>query len=289
MMKNYLLPIQALPVPQTSEELYLDLLKRCLTRSLFAKPVVRHTINPRSLHLRMANKFIRAVLRPLNLELVHCRRSDTSDYIESTHEARTRHEDAETMVGLKQLDQMQAAITDVTKRNVPGDLLEAGVWRGGMTVFMRGVLKALNERRRKVWVVDSFEGLPEPQIDSFGWRKGDMGVSLDEVKENFDRYGLRDDQVVFVQGWFDQTLPVAGIEKLAVLRVDADLYESTQIVLNNCYPLLSVGGYAIFDDYLNLADCRRAIDEYRLEHGIRDPIIPIDKRAVYWIKSETLS
>lgn len=158
-----------------------------------------------------------------------------------------------------------------------------------MTIFMRGVLKALNERQRKVWVVDSFEGLPEPEtrFDSFGWQKGDMSVTLDEVKENFDRYGLLDDQVAFVKGWFDRTLPTAGIERLAVLRVDADLYESTKTVLSICYPKLSRGGYAIFDDYQNLKDCRMAIDEYRLEHQIKDPIIFIDKRAVYWIKTST--
>lgn len=284
-MSNYLPPIQAVPVPHTGAELYLDLLKRCLTRSLFAKPQVRQTINPRSFYLRAANKLIKAILSPLNLELVRLQRTSMIDYEESTHEARTRIEDAETMVGIKQLDQMQAAVADVIKRNISGDLLEAGVWRGGMTIFMRGILKAWGENNRKVWVVDSFEGLPQPQVDSFGWQKGDMRVSFDEVKENFDRYGLGDDQVVFVKGWFDETLPTAGIEKLAVLRVDADLYESTKTVLNNCYSKLSVGGYAIFDDYQNLKDCRRAIDEYRQEHHITDPIIPIDKRAVYWVKS----
>lgn len=284
-MSNYLPPSRAIPVPRTGEELYLDLLKRCLTRSLFAKPQARQTINPRSFHLRAANKLMRAILSPLNLELVRLERTSIMDYEESTHEARTRIEDAETMIGMKQLDQMQAAVVDVIKRKVCGDLLEAGVWRGGMTIFMRGILKALDERDRKVWVVDSFEGLPESQVDSFGWQKGDMRVSLDEVKENFDRYGLRDDQVIFVKGWFDETLPTAGIEKLAVLRVDADLYESTKTVLNTCYPKLSVGGYAIFDDYQNLKDCRRAIDESRQDYHITDPVIPIDKRAVYWVKS----
>ena len=72
---------------------------------------------------------------------------------------------------------------------------------------------------------------------------------------------------------------------MAVLRVDADLYESTLDVLNNLYPKLSVGGYAVFDDYLNLVDCQRAIDEYREQHNIKDPIVKIDKRSVYWVKS----
>ncbi len=284
---GYLPPIESRPIPETSEELYLDLLKRCLTRAAFAREVIRHTIDPGRPHLRILSSMLRAMLTPLHLELVHLRQSGLGDYIESTHAARTRMEDAETMLGIKQLDQMQACITDVIERKIPGDVLEAGVWRGGMTIFMRGVLKAMGEHQRRVWVVDSFEGLPDPErsFDSFGWKKGAMAISLDQVRSNFLRYGLLDEQVVFLKGFFNDTLPDAGIAALSVLRVDADLYESTRDVLNHLYPRLSVGGYAIFDDYQNLKDCQRAIDEYRQEHRIEDPIVKIDKRAVYWVKT----
>ena len=279
--------IKAEPAPQTPNELYLDLLKRSLTRALFAKPFDRHTIAPGRHHLRVLNRVIHRVLDPIHLELVHLRPSRPDDYIESTHAAASRAEDAETMLGLKQLDQMQACMMAIAEKNIPGDALEAGVWRGGMTIFMRGVLKALGDTNRRVLVADSFEGLPDPdkKQDSFGWKKNAMCASLDEVKSNFARYGLLDGQVEFIKGYFNQTLPHAEIDKLAVLRIDADLYESTMDVLNNLYPKLSVGGYAIFDDYQNLVDCRRAIDEYRDKHNIKDPIIKIDKRAVYWVKS----
>jgi len=284
---DYLPPIVTCPIPETSEELYLDLLKRCLTRALFAKGVVRHRIDPGRFSLRLLNKFIQATLTPLHLELMHLKQSGLADYIESNHAARTRMEDAETMLGIKQLDQMQACITDVVRRKVRGDVLEAGVWRGGMTIFMRGVLKAVGEHQRRIWVADSFEGLPDPEkaSDSFGWKKGAMAVSLDQVRSNFARYGLLDEQVVFLKGLFNETLPGAGIVALSVLRVDADLYESTRDVLHHLYPKLSTGGYAIFDDYQNLKDCQRAIDEYRLQHHIEDTIVKIDKRAVYWVKS----
>ncbi len=112
-----------------------------------------------------------------------------------------------------------------------------------------------------------------------------MAVSLDEVKGNFGRYGLLDDRVLFLKGFFKDTLPSASISKLSVLRVDADLYESTRDVLENLYPKLSVGGYAVFDDYRNLPECKRAVDEYRQVHGISEPIVEIDTRAVYWIKT----
>ena len=286
--KNFL-SIETKPIPETPEELYLDLLKRSLTRALFAGGVDRHTIAPGRIHLQFLSKIIRTLLSPINLELVRLIPSGPEDYMESTHAAFSRMEDAESMLGVKQFDQMQACITDVIERNVPGDVLEAGVWRGGMTIFMRGVLKALEDNNRQVLVVDSFEGLPDPDeaADSFGWESGAMAVSLDEVKSNFARYGLLDNQVNFIKGYFNESLPSANISSLAVLRVDADLYESTLDVLSNLYAKLSVGGYAVFDDYLNLVDCQRAVDEYREQHNINDPIIKIDKRAVYWVKSSS--
>ena len=284
---QYISGVKTVPVPETTEELYLDLLKRCLSRLVVAKKWERHTIAPGRFHLRVINKILRAVLSPFNLELVQYKSSDASDYLESSHAARNRVEDAETMLGTLQLDQMQACITDVVKRKVPGDVVEAGVWRGGMTILMRGLLKSMGEQQRRVWVIDSFEGLPDPEKkqDSFGWQEGDMEVSLKQVKLNFARYGLLDDQVVFLKGFFSDTLPDADIKEISVLRIDADLYESTLDVLNILYPKLSIGGYAVFDDYQNLEDCQRAIDEYREQHNIKDEIVNIDKRGVYWIKS----
>jgi hypothetical protein len=135
-------------------------------------------------------------------------------------------------------------------------------------------------------VVDSFAGLPpiDTANEKFPWERGDMAVSLQEVQNNFARYGLLDSQVQFLQGFFSDTLPKAPIRELSILRVDADLYQSTLDVLRNLYAKLSAGGYAIFDDYQNLPDCRRAIDEFRRENGISEEVRPIDERAVYWQK-----
>jgi hypothetical protein len=190
------------------------------------------------------------------------------------------------MIGMGQLDNMQSCIVDVIEKGVPGDLLEAGVWRGGMTIFMRAVLRAYGEQDRQVWVADSFEGLPVPDAssESYGWQAGEVAVSIDSVRENFDRYGLLDGQVTLLKGFFSDSLPAAKIERLAILRIDADLYQSTMDVLHHLYPKLSPGGYAIFDDYSNLTDFRRAIDEYRAKHGVEEEIRRIDSRAVYWQK-----
>jgi len=273
------------PKPEVPAQLYLDLMKKILTRALIANGMERHTIQPRATKSNIINRLNNAV-RSRGVEIVRLAPSSAEDYLESGHEATNRVEDAETMLGTRQLDHLQRCVVDVVEHGVPGDLLEAGVWRGGMTIFMRAVLAAYEVRDRNVWVVDSFAGLPpvDSQTETFGWKGGDMAVSLQSVKNNFMRYGLLDSQVKFLKGFFSDTLPSAPIERLAILRVDADLYSSTRDVLTNLYSRLSPGGYAIFDDYQNLLDCRRAIDEFRQEHGITEEIVPIDKRAVCWRK-----
>ncbi len=286
-MPNLGAAIKLVPDPNTAGELYLDLMKRTLTRALVAREFDRHTFNPYKKTYRFLYRHIGRLLARRGLELVRVRRSDIEDYLESGHEAANRVEDAETMIGTRQLDNLQFCITDVLRRQVPGDLLEAGVWRGGASIFMRAVLKAQGDRTRCVWLADSFAGLPpvnQATETAYEWKAGDMAVSLEQVRENFARYGLLDDQVKFLKGFFADTLPQAKIGPLAILRVDADLFESTNDVLAQLYPKLSAGGYAIFDDYQNLPDCRKAIDQYREQHGITEEIQPIDRRAVYWRK-----
>lgn len=271
----------------TPEELYLDLLKRILTRALIANDLERHTIVPAGPKSRVIHGLNRFAAH-LKLEAVRLVKTTEEDYLESGHEACKRAESAETMLGLRQLEHVQECIVDVLQNGVPGDLLEAGVWRGGMAIFMRGALRAYGARDRIVWAADSFAGLPQPdegqEYDQ--WSEGDMAVSLEEVRQNFERYGLLDGQVRFLKGFFGDTLHHAPIERLAILRVDADLYSSTMDVLNNLYKRLSSGGYAIFDDYQNLPDCRRAINEFRAAHGIREEIRKIDSRAVYWRRGD---
>lgn len=195
---------------------------------------------------------------------------------------------AHTMIGAKRLNNLQHCIEDVLSHGVPGDLIETGVWRGGATIFMRGILKAYGVNNRRVWVADSFAGLPRPNAKRYPldrWWRLDLvqylKVSEDEVRANFHKYGLLDDQVQFLKGWFRDSLPSAPIESLAVLRMDGDLYESTIDALTNLYPKLSPGGYAIVDDYF-LQSCAQAVSDYRKAHGITEPIIDIDGMGVYW-------
>ena len=101
------------------------------------------------------------------------------------------------------------------------------------------------------------------------------------MRGNFERYGLLDDRVHFLEGWFKDTLPNAPIEQLAILRVDGDMYESTMDALRPLYPKLSVGGYLIIDDYGAIPACKAAVEDYRSEHGITEPIVEIDWTGAY--------
>lgn len=198
---------------------------------------------------------------------------------------------ADTMIGMKRLDNIQYCVENVIRNKVAGDLIEAGVWRGGAAIFMRAVLAAYGVMNRRVFVADSFEGLPKPDEARYPQDRGDkhyrsrfLAVSQQQVEANFAKYGLLDEQVVFLKGWFKDSLPVAPIDKLAVLRIDADMYESTLQALSCLYPKLSNGGFCIIDDYNTLGNCRRAVDDYRTREGISSPINCIDVSGVFWQK-----
>ncbi len=196
---------------------------------------------------------------------------------------------AHTMIGVPRLENIMHCVEDVLIRNVPGDLIETGVWRGGASIFMRAILKVHGVVDRKVWVADSFEGLPPPNETTYPHdAKVDLhkfevlAVPLEEVASNFKRYGLLDDQVIFLKGWFRDTLPTVEIDKLAVMRLDGDLYESTMDALVNLYPKLSVGGYVIIDDYGAVKACNEAIHEFRRQHGITDEMQNIPGFGMFW-------
>jgi len=244
-------------------ELYLDLLKRSLTNTIFtSEPNIDDD------EFRFTMDF-------------------ASHYINS---------DAVSMLPLARVDNIRNCIEDILRSYTPGHLIETGVWRGGAPIFMRGVLKAHGVTDRLVWVADSFEGLPEPDPDQFPLEAKvqsgpvmqrtyhNFAVGLEEVKRNFAAYGLLDDQVKFLKGWFKDTLPTAPIGPLALMRLDGDFYESTRDGLNSLYDRLSVGGFVIIDDYGedSWTYCRKAVDEFRSERHVEDPLIIVDSRCSYW-------
>ena len=193
---------------------------------------------------------------------------------------------APSMIGGLRMENVRRECERVVTENVPGDFVETGVWRGGATIMMRAVLAAYEVKDRRVFAADSFAGFPEQGAVDSNFTVGgvsDFTVSLEDVKANFARYGLLDEQVVFLEGLFSDTLPKAPIERIAVLRLDGDLYESTRDGLA-LYSKLSRGSTLIADDYFLFEGQRKAIDEFRDAHGIADPIIRIDHFGGFWIK-----
>ncbi len=195
---------------------------------------------------------------------------------------------APSMIGWRRMSHLRAECERVLLERVPGDFLEAGVWRGGASMMMRAVLKAYDVRDRRVFAADTFSGLPADtdRADPAAAVCGNpiFSVSLEEVKAAFRRYGLLDSQVVFLEGTFAATLPSAPIDSTAVLRLDGDTFASARDTLAALYAKLSPGGSLILDDYFLFEGNRRAVDAFRSECGIEDPIVQIDDYGGYWIK-----
>jgi hypothetical protein len=195
-------------------------------------------------------------------------------------------EGAYTMIGYKRLCNIEELICDIAIDDVKGDVIETGVWRGGAVIYMKFLLDALWSRK-KVFVADSFKGLPPPdpayprdkiEFNTFSF----LSVSQEQVQENFAKFGLLDDNVVFVKGWFKDTLPkLPG--PFALIRLDGDMYESTINALDALYPKLTPGGYCIIDDWF-LPAAQAAATDYRVAHEIDSPVMQIDGFGVYWRK-----
>ena len=197
-----------------------------------------------------------------------------------------------TMVGSKRLRNFRDVIEAVIEGNIPGDIIETGVWRGGACIFARAVLRAYEVSDRRIILADSFEGLPPPSADQYPADAGstfhsyaDLAVSLEEVQGNFRKFELLDDQVVFLKGWFKDTMPHVPCERLAVIRLDGDMYESTIVVLDNLFDRLSAGGWVIVDDYEVVPACKAAITDFLARRNLSPTLHPIDGVGVFFQKA----
>ncbi len=269
-----------------ARRLYLDLLKQTLTRYAFGESWQPYVVGRRGL-LGAAVRCGRRLLHRHGLDLV--RRFTYS--ADARAEGRDWPPDAETKIGLRRLDNLEACVHEVLTDRVPGDLIETGVWRGGACIFMRAMLSAYADPSRSVWVADSFQGPPRPgshradHADDALWTVRYLAAPMEQVKGNFARYGMLDDRVRFLPGWFADTLPTAPVEQIAVMRLDGDRYDSTMVALRCLYPKLSVGGYVIVDGYQATRGCQRAVDDFRAEHGIADELRPVDWSCRFWRRS----
>lgn len=268
---------------------YLELLKQTLTASIYPESAgrvledrVEHTLrHPVRLLKSRAYRWIIRSCRRRSIILVKQHAFD--------QERRDLGLDwpmfGYTMIGHRRLDNVQYCMEQILAKNIPGDFAETGVWRGGTIIFMRALLNVHRVTDRVVWAADSFVGMPQPASPSDGLdlRAFDyLSVSLNEVKQNIARFGLLDGQVRFIPGWFSESLPQAPIGRLALLRLDGDLYSSTMDALQALYPKISPGGYVIVDDFHSWEPCRRAVTDFLAARRIDADFQEIDGSAVYW-------
>jgi O-methyltransferase len=197
---------------------------------------------------------------------------------------------AHTMLSPARLRNLRDLVERTLREGIPGAYLEAGVWRGGACILMRGVLAAHGVADRRVYVADSFAGLPPPDPRFPADRKdrlhlfGELAVSEEQVRKNFAAYGLLDDQVVFLKGLFADTLPKLSNQTFALIRLDGDMYGSTLSALEALYDRLSPKGFVIIDDYGALRNCAKAVDDFVARRGLRIDMQRIDESGRWWQK-----
>jgi predicted O-methyltransferase YrrM len=189
----------------------------------------------------------------------------------------------------EQLDVLAGLVREVVAEGVPGDLVECGVWRGGAALVMRAALEAAGDNERTVWLADSFAGPPPPDTTAFPedaravlWAYPMTAASRDEVEQTFREHGLLDDRICFLPGWFRDTLPQAPIGRISLLHVDGWLYESTFLALEHLHPKLSPGGVVVVATGRWTPWVRRAVRDFRADHGIVDPLSQPDDETVMW-------
>jgi O-methyltransferase len=207
-----------------------------------------------------------------------------------------------SLVGVGGLEVTYRAVKDVCERNIRGDLIELGVARGGCAALMASIAfnkEICGEIDRKLWLFDSYEGLPDPTDMDFNPDLGDgtgdharplpKGSCLGQLNEVQDLMFKKNDfpkeKIEFIKGWFDKTVPVTkkDIQEIAVLRIDGDWYESTKCCLENLYENVTAGGYVIIDDYQSCYGCKRAVDEF-IQNRRLNPDIKFDGRGGCYFK-----
>ncbi len=201
-----------------------------------------------------------------------------------------------TMTSKESMYALYKAVAYVIKNKIPGDFVECGVWKGGSMMLVANVLLELNASDRKLYLYDTYEGLPEPTENDFSltgkkdaaihnWKKEQKSdhnewcyASFEEVKRNLGLTKYPEENVFFIKGKVEETIPATIPSNIALLRLDTDWYESTKHELIHLFPILSKSGVLIIDDYGQWAGSKKAVDEYfpqneillnRVDHTVR--------------------
>ncbi len=174
-----------------------------------------------------------------------------------------------TQTSRERITTLADAVGYIVRGNVPGDLVECGVWRGGSSMAIAMTLLDLGSSHRGLWLYDTFTRMPP----AGEWDRDHLGevmsrehpwpsASVEEVRAAVASTGYPHDNVRYVPGMVEQTIPEAAPDRIALLRLDTDWYSSTRHELEHLYPRLEPGGVLIIDDYGHFAGARKAVDEY---------------------------
>lgn len=183
-----------------------------------------------------------------------------------------------TMTNLERLYSLYKSVEYICKRSVDGDFVECGVWKGGSSMLMALTLQKFGQTHRKLYLYDTFSGMTPPGADDISIEGADANVlyevtedwcsaGLTEVKNNMASTGYPKENVFFIEGMVEETIPNTLPGKLAILRLDTDWYDSTYHEMTHLYPLLEKTGVLIIDDYGYWKGSKKAIDQYFAEQN----------------------
>ena len=189
-----------------------------------------------------------------------------------------------SMVTVPRMRALYMLANRASKEKLPGAFVECGSCNGGTGAILAHVAA---RDRRKVWLFDSFEGLPQPRAEDGERARAWVGKCLgqiDLVREVLGKTGARMEDVEIVKGWFENTLASSQTGAIALLHLDADWYESTMTILEQLYDRVHPNGYLVLDDYGHWPGCRRALDEFMAKRGLRPKLMHSDNEGVWFRK-----
>jgi hypothetical protein len=210
-----------------------------------------------------------------------------------------------TLTSRVRMFSLYEAVKYIVNNNIPGDVVECGVWRGGSMMLCAHTLMNLNDFDRKIFLYDTYEGMSKPNsrdITTDGrknalkmWTRGKKKsrkifyAPLAEVKKNLSSTSYPQDKLIFIKGKVEDTIPDVMPTKISILRLDTDLFESTYHELVHLYPRLSNNGILIIDDYGYWKGAKDATDSYFKENNIKIFLSRIDDAGRICIKTAELN
>ena len=247
--------------------------------------------------------FIRKILQRFNYDIIKLNREKDrlpSDF-EALHTDIYRKVCHNTMTSPERIYSLIEAVQYLEKNNIPGDIVECGVWKGGSMMAVAETLRHLQSGSRKLYLYDTYEGMSEPtehDTTYYGAAASELLQSdqdkeknlvwaystLDTVKAGMKSTGYPEQQVVYVKGKVEDTIPGTIPKQIALLRLDTDWYASTKHEMLHLFPLLSANGVLILDDYGHWQGARKAVDEYLAENNVRILLNRIDETGRIAIK-----